>query len=123
MTPDMTILIVSIAWFLGGFVNGVSGMGAAMVALPIVAGFMDMSEAVPSSCLVTCIVAGYVAWMYRRSCRMASVWPMLLGLPPRSASWRMGAQICSGNMATGGARQLVARLYALAIPVYPVRST
>ena len=72
MTPDMTILIVSIAWFLGGFVNGVSGMGAAMVALPIVAGFMDMSEAVPSSCLVTCIVAGYVAWMYRRSCRMAA---------------------------------------------------
>ena len=82
MTPDMTILIVSIAWFLGGFVNGVSGMGAAMVALPIVAGFMDMSEAVPSSCLVTCIVAGYVAWMYRRSCRMASVWPMLLGCLP-----------------------------------------
>ena len=82
MTPDMTILIVSIAWFLGGFVNGVSVMGAAMVALPIVAGFMDMSEAVPSSCLVTCIVAGYVAWMYRRSCRMASVWPMLLGCLP-----------------------------------------
>ena len=53
-----------------------------MVALPIVAGFMDMSEAVPSSCLVTCIVAGYVAWMYRRSCRMASVWPMLLGCLP-----------------------------------------
>ena len=78
MTPDMTILIVSIAWFLGGFVNGVSGIGAAMV----VAGFMDMSEAVPSSCLVTCIVAGYVAWMYRRSCRMASVWPMLLGCLP-----------------------------------------
>ena len=48
----------------------------------IVAGFMDMSEAVPSSCLVTCIVAGYVAWMYRRSCRMASVWPMLLGCLP-----------------------------------------
>ena len=43
---------------------------------------MDMSEAVPSSCLVTCIVAGYVAWMYRRSCRMASVWPMLLGCLP-----------------------------------------
>lgn len=82
MSPDMTIFIVSIAWFLGGFVNGVSGMGAAMVALPIVAGFMDMSVAVPSCCLVTCIVAGYVAWMYRGSCRMASVWPMLLGCLP-----------------------------------------
>ena len=75
MTPDMTILIVSIAWFLGGFVNGVSGMGAAMVALPIVAGFMDMSEAVPSSCLVTCIVAGYVAaaaWLQYGQCCLAA---------------------------------------------------
>lgn len=123
MTPDMTILIVSIAWFLGGFVNGVSGMGAAMVALPIVAGFMDMSEAVPSQ--LPC-------HLHRsRLCGM-DVSPQLphgfsmanaAWLPPRSASWRMGAQICSGNMATGGARQLVARLYALAIPVYPVRST
>lgn len=123
MTPDMTILIVSIAWFLGGFVNGVSGMGAAMVALPIVAGFMDMSEAVPSSCLVTCIVAGYVAMDVSPQLPHGFSMANAAWLPPRSASWRMGAQICSGNMATGGARQLVARLYALAIPVYPVRST
>ncbi|MFR6518819.1 MAG: hypothetical protein ACLUPV_06085 [Bilophila wadsworthia] len=44
--------LVFLAWFLGGFINGVSGMGAAMVALPIVACVLEMSEAVPATCLV-----------------------------------------------------------------------
>ena len=48
---DSSYPIVFLAWFLGGFVNGVSGMGAAMVALPIVACVLEMNAAVPSSCL------------------------------------------------------------------------
>ena len=79
---DMNMLIVSIAWLLGGFVNGVSGVGAAMVALPLVASVMDMQEAVPSCCLTGSIVAIYIAWVYRRGCHLASVFPMLLGCLP-----------------------------------------
>ena len=54
--------LVFLAWFLGGFINGVSGMGAAMVALPIVACVLEMSEAVPATCLVAVTLAVYVAW-------------------------------------------------------------
>ncbi len=79
---DMGILIVAAAWFLGGFINGVSGVGAAMVALPLVTSVMDMQEAVPSSCLIGSIVAAYIAWIYRRDCHIISVWPMLLGCLP-----------------------------------------
>ena len=71
-----------LAWFLGGFINGVSGMGAAMVALPIVACVLEMSEAVPATCLVAVTLAVYVAWMYRAHSRVAPIIPMLLGCIP-----------------------------------------
>lgn len=79
---DSSYPLVFIAWFLGGFVNGVSGMGAAMVALPIVACVLEMSEAVPATCLVGTVVALYVAWMYRSSCRLAPLPPLFLGCVP-----------------------------------------
>lgn len=74
--------LVFLAWFLGGFINGVSGMGAAMVALPIVACVLEMSEAVPATCLVAVTLAVYVAWMYRAHSRVAPIIPMLLGCIP-----------------------------------------
>ena len=74
--------LVFLAWFLGGFINGVSGMGAAMVALPIVACVLEMSEAVPATCLVAVTLAVYVAWMYRAHSRVAPIVPMLLGCIP-----------------------------------------
>ena len=74
--------LVFLAWFLGGFINGVSGMGAAMVALPIVACVLEMSEAVPATCLVAVTLAVYVAWMYRAHARVAPIIPMLLGCIP-----------------------------------------
>lgn len=78
--------LVFLAWFLGGFINGVSGMGAAMVALPIVACVLEMSEAVPATCLVAVTLAVYVAWMYRAHSRVAPIIPMLLGCIPGSSS-------------------------------------
>ena len=74
--------LVFLAWFLGGFINGVSGMGAAMVALPIVACVLEMNEAVPATCLVAVTLAVYVAWMYRAHSRVAPIIPMLLGCIP-----------------------------------------
>ncbi len=74
--------LVFLAWFLGGFINGVSGMGAAMVALPIVACVLEMGEAVPATCLVAVALAVYVAWMYRAYARVAPIIPMLLGCIP-----------------------------------------
>lgn len=83
---DSSYPLVFLAWFLGGFVNGVSGMGAAMVALPIVACVLEMSEAVPASCLVATVVAIYVAWMYRAHCRLSPLGPLLLGCVPGVAA-------------------------------------
>ena len=53
-----------------------------MVALPIVACVLEMSEAVPATCLVAVTLAVYVAWMYRAHSRVAPIIPMLLGCIP-----------------------------------------
>ena len=70
------------AWFLGGFVNGISGMGAGLVALPIVTSLLPMQELVPASGLATLTVAIYLVWSYRRFCRWCSLRHLLVGSVP-----------------------------------------
>ena len=70
------------AWFLGGFVNGISGMGAGLVSLPIAASLLPMQELVPASGLSTLTVACYLVWAYRRYCRWSSLRHMLVGCLP-----------------------------------------
>lgn len=37
---DIPVLMVVLAWFAGGFISGASGIGGAMIALPIAALFI-----------------------------------------------------------------------------------
>lgn len=50
--------------------------------LALVACVLEMSEAVPATCLVAVTLAVYVAWMYRAHSRVAPIIPMLLGCIP-----------------------------------------
>lgn len=94
--------IVSLAWFLGGFANGVSGMGAAMVALPIITSFLPMETAVPASCLVVCLVAAYVAFMYRAHCHLALTTSMLAGCVPGIVAGVLILKAVPGHWLQGG---------------------
>ncbi|MFV0438880.1 MAG: sulfite exporter TauE/SafE family protein [Desulfopila sp.] len=58
--------IIMLAWFAGGFVNGVAGFGAAMVAMPLLAPFLDLSVAVPSCTLIVLCLNIQVGWTFRR---------------------------------------------------------
>lgn len=79
--PDTLFLI---AWFLAGFVNGVSGMGAAMVAVPIIVTLIPAHDVVPVSCLVVTAVSGHMAWNFRKGCRFQSLRNMFIGSIPGS---------------------------------------
>lgn len=81
---DGITLIVCLTWFVGGFVSGVSGIGGAMVALPVVAMFLPMHETIVLTCLLNVIMDGCIAAMHFRHCRFSSFWPMMLGAIPGS---------------------------------------
>lgn len=57
---------IIIGWFIGGFINGMAGFGAAMVAMPLIAPFIDFSVAVPSCVLIVLTLNCHVGWTFRK---------------------------------------------------------
>ena len=84
MFDDPSLWLFALAWFLGGFVNGLSGMGAAMVALPIVAGSMDPHTLVPATCVCVAIISASTAWVFWRHTRWQALKFLIIGALPGS---------------------------------------
>lgn len=78
---DLThaMLIAALGWFLGGFVNGVAGFGAALVAMPIAALNNDMALAVSSCALVVFALNIQMTWSYRRYLKYTGIGPLSAG--------------------------------------------
>ena len=83
---DINALIVFLCWFTGGFVSGVTGIGGAMVAVPVAALFIPMHEVIPLSCILNAAMDGSLALLYFRHCRVPALWPLLLGALPGSVA-------------------------------------
>ena len=83
---DINALIVFLCWFTGGFVSGVTGIGGAMVAVPVAALFIPMHEVIPLSCILNAAMDGSLAFLYFRHCRVPALWPLLLGALPGSVA-------------------------------------
>ncbi|MFW5500307.1 MULTISPECIES: sulfite exporter TauE/SafE family protein [unclassified Maridesulfovibrio] len=60
------LLIYVGAWFIAGVVNHIAGLGAAMVAMPIVVPFIPLSVAVPSSTLIVLSINLQLGWNFRQ---------------------------------------------------------
>ena len=84
MFTDPSLWLFALAWFLGGFVNSVGGMGAAMVALPIYAGCMNSQTLVPATCFCVAIISAAMSFAYWRWTRWASLKSLCLGAVPGS---------------------------------------
>ena len=80
----MNELLCITAWFLAGLVNGISGMGAAMVALPFLTVFMTPQEFVPISCIVVTVISANMAWNYRHDCKISMLKALFIGTVPGS---------------------------------------
>lgn len=81
---DMThaILMTLAGWLLGGFINGIVGFGAALVAMPIVALGLDMRTAVPTCGLVVLSLNVQMAWSYRAHLDTSGIRALFLGALP-----------------------------------------
>ena len=60
------LLLVACGWAVGGFINGVAGFGAAMIAMPLIAPFLDLSLAVPSCTMIVLTLNCQVGWTFRK---------------------------------------------------------
>lgn len=79
--PEM-IFIVMLGWFVGGFINGVAGFGAAMIAMPLVAPLMDLSIAVPSCTLIVLTLNFQVGWTFRKYIEWRYIKRIFIGAIP-----------------------------------------
>ncbi len=52
---DNDILIISAAWFIGAFINGLTGMGGALIALPLISLFASSKDAI-----VVSMISGFL---------------------------------------------------------------
>lgn len=63
---DLTMFVfVILGWFCGSVVGGATGLGAMMIALPIMSLGIPASKAVLVSCLVGAVACVQLAWLYR----------------------------------------------------------
>lgn len=99
--PEATDLFVFFAWILGGFVSGVSGIGGAMVAFPLLALVIPVHRLIALTCIINVVMDGCLASMHFRHCRLSSLWPMLAGSVPGSFAGLYILQICSGAVLQG----------------------
>ena len=99
--PDIYDACVFGAWLVGGFVSGVSGIGGAMVAFPLLALFIPVHQLIPLTCILNVVMDGCLAAMHCRHCRGSALWPMLAGSIPGSFAGLYILQICSGAVLQG----------------------
>ncbi|NKB21185.1 MAG: TSUP family transporter [Alphaproteobacteria bacterium] len=64
MTPD-SLLIMFIALAAGSLVKGISGLGLPLVAIPVMAGFMEVDRAVAIMVIPGILINVYLLWTYR----------------------------------------------------------
>ena len=62
----LELVLITLGWCFGGFINGVAGFGAAMIAMPLIAPFIDLSIAVPSCTMIVLTLNCHVGWTFRK---------------------------------------------------------
>jgi uncharacterized membrane protein YfcA len=121
-----------LGWCLAGFVNGITGFGAAMVAMPLVTQGMDITLAVPACSLMVCVVSLEQGWRYKGHTDWRRIRPVLIGafpgafvgflllrhLPPQHLKATLGiflvAYACWGLFLEGGKVRVIAGIWGYA---------
>ncbi len=76
------ILLILVAWFIGGFVNAISGMGAAIIALPIIALILPIEIVIPVSCICGAFLGIYLSIIYFKYTYFQYIIPLVIGSIP-----------------------------------------
>ena len=127
-----TALWFALGWLLAGFVNGITGFGAAMVAMPLATQGMDITLAVPACSLMVWVVSLEQGWRYKGHTDWRRIRPVLIGafpgalvgffvlrhLPPQHLKLALGifllAYACWGLFLEDGKVRVVAAIWGYA---------
>ena len=75
-------LVAALFWGVGGFVNGLAGFGAALIAMPLVTQFIDLTVAVPAGTLIALSMSSQMGLTYRKHADWNRLRPIMLGAFP-----------------------------------------
>ena len=78
----LTPLLVSIIFLLAGFIQGVSGFGSALVAIPLLSLIIDIKAAVPLCILNSLVITTYLSLKMRRHLDPEKLLPLCLAAVP-----------------------------------------
>lgn len=78
----MLFLFSSLIFLLAGFIQGLTGFGGGLVAIPLLCMIMDVKEAVPLSILSGVVITTAMAYELRRLLEWRKILPMLVGSLP-----------------------------------------
>lgn len=77
-----TIILLCLIFFLASWVQGVTGFGSALVAIPLLSLIIDIKEAVPLCILASLIITTYMAIQLRRHFDKKKIIPLCIGSIP-----------------------------------------
>ncbi len=78
----MTVLLASLIFLLAGLIQGLTGFGGGLVAIPLLCLIMDVKVAVPLSILSGLVITTTMAFELRRLLEWRKILPLLLGSIP-----------------------------------------
>lgn len=76
------IILVSLIFCLAGFAQGLTGFGAALVAIPFLCFIMDVRMAVPLTILVGAVINTYMVTILRHHLDLKKITPLFIGSVP-----------------------------------------
>ena len=122
-----TALLAGTVFLAAGFVQGLTGFGSALVAIPLLSLLMDVKTAVPLCTLNGMIITMYLGWRLRNHLHWHRIWPLLLGsLPGVLAGVTLLKKVDSAAIRTGIGLLLISysvfNLLVRPRPVNPGRS-
>ncbi len=79
MTPAELLLPVTATVFLAALIQGISGFGSALVAVPLLSLFLPLSTVVPLIALLSITVTVANLWHVRHALQLAPLYPLLAG--------------------------------------------
>lgn len=75
-----SLIIMFIALAAGSFVKGIAGIGLPLIAIPVMAGFMDVDRAVAIMVVPGILINVYLLWTYRRHAVNFASLPLMIGV-------------------------------------------
>ncbi len=78
----LTPLLISIIFLLAGFIQGMTGFGSALVAIPLLSLFLDVKDAVPLCILNSLVITTYLSLKMKKHLDAKKIVPLCVAAVP-----------------------------------------